>query len=1387
MKVTIRGKIIGVCGVLLGAVAITAALGIWQLTRSNDRLDRIIRVDATASRLAVQLGSGLAGTTRFERELLLAKTDARRAAAIDSYDRAARERDEVIRKLRELDQPELTAAVDAITMVFHDYDAVDKQVRPLALTASTERAIALFAGEGEAHTERLRATLRALDAELALRPLTVGGIVARTRVWNASLLVSSIGDREQAAIAATSDAEIDAQTTKLAGHHDELSKLISALERGAATANEHRLAEELRAGYERFAVVHDRGLAFARQRATQEAVSVLQTKGGPVLPRQAKAHALISSTVAAALAAAQRDSAERSRAARMGMVIGFWLALALDAALVFLLVRYTTRALGSATDLARAVAGGDLTQTAEVIVDDEIGTMVVALNHMVDNLRGVTRDVTAAATSVATGSEQISATAGQVAAGAGQQGAATEKTSAVMEQMAASVEQNADNATQTDRLAAKASADAQTSGQAVGQTVAAMKHIAERIGMIEDIARKTDLLALNAAVQAARAGEDGRGFAVVAAEVRRLAERGAVAAAEINRLSRNGVMVAEGAGCLLGRLVPGIARTADLVQQVSVASREQSAGIDQTNKALQDLDRVTQQNASAADQMAAGAGELSSQAHQLQATLEFFKLERDGHAPVMPGKAPRGVDVGSGTAPGAEATGARRARWSWSNLGIRAKLIAVTGVLVVILTATTGLAVWRLDTADGRLDNLVHVNVEATRLAVEVRTLIGRMTRGERDLLLATSGPLRDKTAASIDKLRKDRDEFRARLRALHDAAIASKLDQLDAVLKDSDELHQQVRALAMKGSNERALALLASDGEATSDALQASLAALHAELAGRPLAPDTVAARHAVAQVRDQVISAGEDDRSLVLTTDRAARDAMLKAVALRDDALSKAVTGLGRVAATPAENRLVAQVLAGHAAFQGVHGKARALARDDGEGEAAGLALGKGSALIEQASKLADDIVVTEDRALSAAQRAADDDGTSSRSLLLAALVVALAFGIGLSSVLVRYLTSALASATELAHAVASGDLTRTVAVTSHDEIGTMVTALNDMVENLRNVTHEVSSAATSVTTGSAHMSATAGQLAEGASQQRATTEATSAAMAQMIASVEHNADNAQETDQLAAGVSTDAQASGQAVRETVAAMKHIAEKIELIEEIAHKTDLLAFNAAVEAARAGDRGKGFAVVASEVLKLAKRSGTAAAEISRLSRDGVVLAEGAGGLLTRLVPDIRKTAELVQEVSAASREQSAGIDQTNKALQDLDRVTQQNASAADHMAATAIELSRQAQLLQTAIAFFRVDGDARGARARHAQLDSWGGRGDRSTAGRPANGKFGDTFLAVPAGHDAIAGDGAADDATPVADAAEDGAAVQATRGEPAPNGVELARVLEADEFERT
>jgi methyl-accepting chemotaxis protein len=203
----------------------------------------------------------------------------------------------------------------------------------------------------------------------------------------------------------------------------------------------------------------------------------------------------------------------------------------------------------------------------------------------------------------------------------------------------------------------------------------------------------------------------------------------------------------------------------------------------------------------------------------------------------------------------------------------------------------------------------------------------------------------------------------------------------------------------------------------------------------------------------------------------------------------------------------------------------------------------------------------------------------------------------------------------------------------------------------------------------------------------------------MEEMASNIRQNADNSQQTEKIALKSATDAREGGEAVSETVRAMKEIAGKITIIEEIARQTNLLALNAAIEAARAGEHGKGFAVVASEVRKLAERSQTAAAEISKLSGSSVEVAAKAGEMLAKIVPDIQKTAELVQEISAASTEQNAGAEQINQAIQQLDQVIQQNASASEEMASTAEKLASQSEQLQTSISFFQT-GDDDSARA---------------------------------------------------------------------------------------
>ena len=286
---------------------------------------------------------------------------------------------------------------------------------------------------------------------------------------------------------------------------------------------------------------------------------------------------------------------------------------------------------------------------------------------------------------------------------------------------------------------------------------------------------------------------------------------------------------------------------------------------------------------------------------------------------------------------------------------------------------------------------------------------------------------------------------------------------------------------------------------------------------------------------------------------------------------------------------------------------------------------------------------------------------------------------------------LIEALQRITDGAREISQGNLM--VNLKERSDNDELMKALIAMVKQLTSVVSEVKSAADNVAAGSNQLSSGAETVSHGASQQAAAAEEASSSMEQMTANIRQSADNAQQTEKIAVQSAGDAKAGGQAVTETVAAMRDIACKITIIEEIARQTNMLALNAAIEAARAGEHGKGFAVVASEVRKLAERSQNAAKEISELSASSVEVAERAGTMLTRILPDIQKTAELVQEINASSKEQDSGAGQINKAIQQLDQVIQQNASAAEEMASTAEELTSQAEQLQSTMAFFKTNG----------------------------------------------------------------------------------------------
>jgi len=356
-------------------------------------------------------------------------------------------------------------------------------------------------------------------------------------------------------------------------------------------------------------------------------------------------------------------------------------------------------------------------------------------------------------------------------------------------------------------------------------------------------------------------------------------------------------------------------------------------------------------------------------------------------------------------------------------------------------------------------------------------------------------------------------------------------------------------------------------------------------------------------------------------------------------------------------------------------------------------------------------------------------DESRTTLMGVVLLSLI-AVVVGVGLAIVISRGIVRPLNVAVQVADALAVGEIEVDVPVEGHDEVGMllqamskmiastrdvtgvakeiaegnlsvevtersardeMLIAMKTMVVNLRDVVSTVQGAAEQVSAGSQAMSASSEELSQGATEQAASAEEASSSIEEMTANIRQNADNAKETERIALKGAEDAEQGGLAVQDTVTAMKSIADKIMIIEEIARQTNLLALNAAIEAARAGEQGKGFAVVAAEVRKLAERSQSAAAEISELSVSSVKVAENAGNLLSAMVPNIQRTAELVQEIAAASLEQDAGAEQISGAIQQLDNIIQQNASSSEEMASTSEELSSQAEQMQAAIGFFRL------------------------------------------------------------------------------------------------
>jgi methyl-accepting chemotaxis protein len=657
-------------------------------------------------------------------------------------------------------------------------------------------------------------------------------------------------------------------------------------------------------------------------------------------------------------------------------------------------------------------------------------------------------------------------------------------------------------------------------------------------------------------------------------------------------------------------------------------------------------------------------------------------------------------------------------------LTVKLKLALAFGVVILLAGVAGAVALNKLSALNQTVDWLVSGPAERLRTAGDLRMHLLLAVQGEKNAIIESDDAA---TARYVAEAVRERAAMRKQIDEGLDGAAADlklELSKISTAVTHWSELQDRTFAGSTQNSNNKAHALLISEGKTS---YAQAIAALD-KLSQQSARPGDATTPLAVAKMRDSIDVLAAATTSAVLSGDLSELEQTTKVAIDLMDAVRHQKDTLRPFFS---DANLFDSFGTALDTWLATIGKIVTINREGGTINAYNVSTGDGRKALDEVGGLVDEYITQRQADMAAAKQQAAADYEHARLLLLSIVGASLLIGAGAATWIALRISAGLRGAVTLADAVAIGDLSQTITVSSNDEIRDLVTALNRMTTNLgatakianeiaagnltvqpkrtsdkdtlgialetmvtrlREVVTEALGASDNVSSGSQEMSASAEELSQGASEQASAGEEASSSMEEMAANIKQNAENAAQTEKIAHQSALDAETSGGAVNRAVDAMRTIAEKITIVQEIARQTDLLALNAAVEAARAGEHGRGFAVVASEVRKLAERSQGAAAEIATVSSHTLKAAQAAGEMLTRLVPDIKKTAQLVAEISAACREQDVGAEQINKAIQQLDTVTQQNAGASEQMSATSEELAAQAEQLQTAISYFRIE-----------------------------------------------------------------------------------------------